>query len=145
MPWQLVSAQGFTFCVPADWQTADGRTWHGAGGSITWGTGVAPRQAVASGVVVLRVPANGAMPSEAAVRAAAEAQHGTRCSPHRFTERIGGTTANLFDTECEGQYHTGVQWDDPAVYFHGETGNAGTASLQLQVYRTTRFTSVGCP
>jgi hypothetical protein len=143
--WRLVSAQGFTFCVPGDWETADGRTWRGAGGSITWGTGFPPRQATVSGTVVMRVPANRGMPSEAEVRAAVEAQLGVRCSPYRLKESIGGAAADLYDTECNGQHHTGARWESPAVFFQGQADSPSAASLQLQVYRTTRFTTGAAP
>jgi hypothetical protein len=141
-PWQLVAGDGFTFCVPADWHTSDGRTWRGGGGSITWGTGAPPPGPVISGEVVTRVPV-GQMPSQGSLQAAAEAQVRARCSVNRFTERVGGLPAALHDTECDGRHFTGARWETPGVYLQGEAGDAWTASLQLLVYRTVRFAPTG--
>ena len=138
--WQLVTGDGFTFCVPPDWRTTDGRTWHGTGGSsVTWGAGAMPRREVVSGVVTMRVPAGGAPPSRAAVEAAAQAQLGQQCTTDRHAESVGGQPARLVDFSCQGQHNTSIQWTGAALYFEGETGDAREASLQLQVYRTVRF------
>jgi len=145
--WQLVTADGFTFCVPADWRSADGRTWHSADGSVTWGTGIPGPRDVVTGSVIVLVPVGGAgaMPSPSAMQSAANAQMRERCSNDRFAEKVGGRSATLFDNECDGRHNTGAQWGAPAVYFRGEAGDAATASLQLQVYRSTRFVSATGP
>jgi len=138
-PWQLVSAPGFTFCVPSDWRTSDGRTWHGAGGSVTWGLGTPPRRVGPPMIVEMRVPPGGGMPSPAAIQAAAAAQGAPQCSTYRRSEKVGGQVAELYDTECNGEHHTGARWESAGVYLQGEGGMDGTASVQLQVYRTVRF------
>jgi len=139
-PWQLVSAPGFTFCVPPDWRTSDGRTWQGGGGSVTWGLGTPPpRQVVRPVTVLVRAPAGGGMPTQGAIRAAAAAQGIPQCSTNRRSQPVGGQTAELYDTDCDGEHHTGAWWGSLGVYLQGEGGTDGTASLQLQVYRTVRF------
>ena len=140
-PWQLVTAQGFTFCVPPDWRTADGRRWQGADGSVQWGLGTPPRRALDSGTVAVRVPMGGGMPSPADIRAAAAAQGIAQCNTERRVEQIGGQTAALYDAECDGQHHTGAQWETLGIYLQGEAGGAFAATLQLQIYRTVRFGS----
>ena len=143
--WQLVTTPRFTFCVPPEWTTADGRTWRGAGGSLTWGTGVAPERHVVRSVQVrVRVPPGGGPPTtaEVAAAAAAQGQGPPSCSSYRRSERVGGQVATLYDNECDNRHMTGGLWPDAGVYFQGEAGDAVTASQQLQVLRTVRFLAV---
>ena len=148
VPWQLVTTPSFTFCVPPAWSTTDGRTWHGRGGSLTWGTGTAPvRQEVIRREVRVRVPPGGGPPTMAEVQAAAAAQGQgpPSCTSYRRSERIGGQVAALYDNECDNRHVTGAQWADARVYFQGEAGDAVTAFQQLQVFRTVRFPAASAP
>jgi len=140
--WRLVTTPNFTFCVPPAWSTADGRTWRGSGGSLTWGTGVAPvRHVVRTVEVHVRMPPGGGPPTQAEVEAAAAAQGQgpPSCTSYRRSERVGGRVAALYDNECDNRHMTGATWAQAAIYFQGEAADAVTASQQLQVFRTVRF------
>jgi hypothetical protein len=58
---------------------------------------------------------------------------------NRFAEVIGGRPADLWNNEFEGDFFTGAEWTRPAVYVAGESRDRVTATLQLQVFRTVRF------
>jgi hypothetical protein len=58
---------------------------------------------------------------------------------NRFAEVIDGRPADLWNNEFEGAFFTGAKWSKPAVYMAGESRDAVTARLQLQVIRTVRF------
>lgn len=128
--WRTVQATGFTFCVPAAWRPAgrarngvDARTWRGAGGEVKWGTGKYRSTRVVTRVVTVR--AGNPLPEPAGV--------------NRFAEVIGGSPADLWNNEFEGEFFTGAQWNRPEVHMAGESRDAVTARLQLQVMRTVRF------
>ena len=144
-PWRLVPTPTFTFCVPPNWRTDDGRTWAGDGGTITWGVGTPPARPVVQGdiVVVVPVPPGGGMPSQEAIREAAGSQL-PDCRSDRREERIGGQFASVSDAGCNGRHHTEARFD-AGVYLEGDTDLDATAALQMNVYRTVRFTSQGAP
>jgi len=121
--WRLVPAEGFTFCVPADWQATDGRTWRGATGYVTWRAG-RYSTAISSRDVV-------------APRAGEQSLSG--CSASERREEVAGHIARLQETQCRDGYHTGAIWEDEAVYFWGLATGSEASSLQLQIYRTVRF------
>jgi hypothetical protein len=128
--WKEVQATGFTFCVPANWRPAgrardgvDARTWRGGGGEVKWGTGEYRSSKVVTRVVTVR--AGNPLPEPPGVK--------------RFSEVIGGKLADLHDNEFEGDFYTGAKWTNPAVYVVGESRDAPTARLHLQVFRTVRF------
>jgi len=141
-PWQLVRGTGFTFCVPADWQSADGLTWRGAGGSITFassGSGpLIPRDVITSrpivvGEIVETLPADQLPTTIRTVPTFAG------CAERRLAETIEGRSVTLTDTDCGGDHSTSARWSNPALSFHGTAPSASSAQLQLQVYRTLRF------
>jgi hypothetical protein len=128
--WREVQASGFTFCVPANWRPAgrgrggvDARTWRGGGGEVKWGAGKYRSARVVTRVVTVR--AGNPLPQPNGV--------------NRFAEVIGGSAADLWNNELEGDFFTGAQWNRPEVYLAGESRDAVTARLQLQVFRTVRF------
>lgn len=129
--WREVRATGFTFCVPASWRPAgrarngvDARTWRGGGGEVKWGTG--SHRSVVTVTTVVSGPVS-AMPQPAV-------------QVNRLSEVIGGRVADLWDNEFDGNFHTGAAWNAPAMYVAGESRDRATARLQLQVFRTVRFT-----
>jgi hypothetical protein len=138
-PWQLVTGRGFTFCVPAAWRSSDGRTWRSGGSLVGWCTGRPPAQCPdVRGEINIQVITN---PSE--VGAARLAEEGDACSGQEFAETISGAAATLSEWHCNGHHVTAGVWPTLAVYLLGQTDDAVTARLQLQVYRTVRFTSGG--
>ena len=125
--WRAVAADGFTFCVPADWQQ-NGQQWRGGSAKIAWGTGEPPARTATTSEIVT-VPSGSAMPSRP-VRAP-ELQ--------RFKEDIGGRTADVFKNRYGSHYFTGARWSAPAVWMDGEASSGGAAELQIKIYRTVRF------
>ena len=125
-PWQQISAQGFTFCIPSSWRAAR-NTARGDGGRLRWGTGDHPRTEVAT--VTMTVPA-GSTPQIPTLP-------GRR---NRFSETIGGYVAEIWDNEYEGKFYTGAQWQTPRIYLQGESTNPTGRERQLEIYRTVRFT-----
>ncbi|MGH7662705.1 MAG: hypothetical protein ACRENI_00155 [Gemmatimonadaceae bacterium] len=133
--WQEVRATGFTFCVPANWRPVggspagdhDATTWRGDGGSISWRVGEYRPRPIRTEIATVRVgdPLPAASPGEI----------------RHFDEVIGGRRATLWDNQFEGEYYTGAKWVSPAIYLEGETRSRGSARLQLDVYRTVRFTA----
>lgn len=126
--WRLVRGEGFTFCVPARWRPAgeapspgaDPAAWSGDGGTVAWGVGAyRPPQ---RGVVVV------------------EERPGAPAEMRRFSESVGGASADLWDDRVGNRHFTGAQWARPrAVHLSGEARDARAAALQLDVYRTVRF------
>jgi hypothetical protein len=124
--WQQVSAQGFTFCIPTSWRATGRNTFHGDGGWVRWGTG--EYRATEVQTVTVHVPA-GSLPPTPPGR------------QNRFAEAIGGSVAELWDNELEGKFYTGAQWQTPArIYLMGQSGDLRARDLQLEIYRTVRFT-----
>ncbi len=137
--WQLAQGDGFTFCVPADWQSLEGRRWQWGSAAISWGRGTPPRRVLVSGTVRMRVPVGGAMPSQGEIEAMARGQVAAQCSTQDYDERVGGQSAAMFDVRCGDIYSTGVHWFGSNLYLQGDADDAGTALLELQIYRTVRF------
>lgn len=130
-PWQQVSAQGFTFCVPSSWRSVGRNTFRGDGGWVRWGTGEYRGGRRETGTMVVAVPAN-AIPSELPT------------PPGRFNhfpETIGGSVAEVWDNEIDGRFYTGAQWERPErIHLAGEATDARVRNIQLEIYRTVRFT-----
>src|SRR5688572_19673382 len=49
--WQEVQADGFSFCLPADWRQESRTSWRGGGGRITWGDPTGERRPFSVGRV----------------------------------------------------------------------------------------------
>ena len=64
----------------------------------------------------------------------------TGCSEDWFAETVGGLPANLDHSHCSSHHVTQAGWPALALLFVGETDDALTAQLELQIYRTVRFT-----
>lgn len=125
-PWQQISAQGFTFCVPGSWRASGRNTFRGDGGRLRWGTG--EHRSTEVRTVTVNVPA-GSLPPTPPGRY------------NRFSEVIGGSVAELWDNELEGTFYTGAQWRTPVpIYLQGESTNPRARERQLEIYRTVRFT-----
>lgn len=131
--WRLVRADGFTFCIPPRWRPVGGPagdgldavSWSGDGTTVAWGTGA--YRAPDRGVLTVEVRADGPRP-----RAPGEVR--------RFSESIGGASADLWHDRVGERHFTGAQWVRPRpVHLSGEARDARTAALQLDVYRTARF------
>ena len=133
-PWRLVTAEGFTFCVPSDWQSADGRTWRIGGAFIGWCTRTLAQCPQVNYQISGRIIRN---PNE--IGAAALENEGESCGADNSDEVVGGLSAVLSDWHCNGRHITEAYWRTPPIYFFGETEDAVMARLQLQVYRTVRF------
>jgi hypothetical protein len=64
----------------------------------------------------------------------------------RYTELLGGRTAEVSEWRFEGPIHlTEARWRDPAVYLRGETRSEMLAQLLLAIHRTVRFTPAPPP
>jgi hypothetical protein len=137
--WRLVQADGFTFCVPANWspsgrrsaQGHDAKVWRFGASSITWGTGEFRPRRVGTATVRVAVPAG-------------ESPQLSNLAPpgnvRRFVEVIGSHSAEVWDNQFEGKSYTGVILEEPMrIHISGEAQDRGIAALQLAVYRTVRF------
>ena len=131
--WRLVRGEGFTFCVPARWRPAgdppaagtDAASWSGDGGTVAWGTGA--YRPPERGVVTVEVRGDDPRP-------------GAPGEVRRFSESIGGASADLWDDRVGERHFTGAHWTRPrAVHLSGEARDGRAAALQLDVYRTVRF------
>lgn len=134
MPWRLVQADGFTFCVPPSWEPTSrprngmgSRNWRMRGGKLAWGTGVHRERIVETTTVIVEAgrPITPPVPS---------------MQVNNFRERIGGRQAELYDNYRRGVHYTGASWTFPQIWLTGEARDRATADLQLAVYRTVRFT-----
>jgi hypothetical protein len=130
-PWQQITARGFTFCIPSSWRAGSRNTFRGDGGWVRWGTGEyrgGPRE---TGTAIIAVPAN-EVPNLVPM---------PRGRYNHFPETIGGSVAELWDSEVDGKFYTGAQWERPTrIYLAGESTDARVRSIQLEIYRTVRFT-----
>jgi hypothetical protein len=142
--WKEVRATGFTFCVPGEWRSfgrarggTDAPTWRSGSSTITWGTGNYRGKVVTTTIttVVIEGRAAGGLPSSLPAAPAAPGR------VRQFSETIDGVTADLWDNEFDGVSYTGARWSTPrAVHVSGESRDVRNAALQLQIYRTVRFT-----
>lgn len=127
--WREVSAEGFSFCVPATW-SGNGRTWRQGGGSITWGVGTHPRPKTSTTVVAVRASEIGSLQSGGPP---------PDSDVQRFSEEIGGRRADLWRNRFGREFHTGAVWSSPRVWLVGESQDATSADVQVMVFRTVRF------
>lgn len=129
-PWQQITGRGFTFCIPASWRAASRNTFRGDGGWVRWGTGEYRGGPSETGTAFITVPANGPLVLPP-----------PRGRYNHFPETIGGSVAELWDSELDGKFYTGAQWQTPErIYLAGECTDARARDLQLEIYRTVRFT-----
>ena len=138
-PWRLVTTPLFTYCVPAAWQSSDGRTWRLGGAVLGWCTSATLTQCpdVTHEVTMeVNVVTPGQLPGPPQAT-----QFGTGCSGQRSADSVGGVWAQLGDWRCQGHHVTEARWVSFALMFVGETDDAATAQLELQIYRTVRFTT----
>jgi hypothetical protein len=125
-PWQQVSGQGFTFCIPASWRVTARNTVRGEGGWVRWGTG--EHRSTEVGTMTVTMPAGSPPPTPPG-------------RVNRFSETIAGYVAELWDNEFEGKFYMGAQWQRPApMYLQGQSTNLRGRDRQLEIYRTVRFT-----
>ena len=125
-PWQQISAQGFTFCIPSSWRATARNTFRGDGGWVRWGTGEYRATEFRTRTVTVRA---GAAPPPMPGRY------------NRFSEMIGGSVAELWDNEMEGTFATGAQWRTPTpIHLLGQSNSLQGRDRQLEIYRTVRFT-----
>ena len=119
----------FIVCLPAEW-TLSGSTWRRGPSTIRWGIGLYTDPEG-------RQPSGGPALSGEGV----DRQEGgtTGNVVRRFGEMIGGSWADLWRGRRGGFYRTGAQWTDARVWFAGQSPDAKTADLQLNIYRTVRF------
>jgi hypothetical protein len=139
-PWQLVTGRGFTFCVPASWQSSDGRSWRSGGSVVGWCT--LRDLAACPNVTAVTFEFTGTVTHDQSLPpATALAQGADACAADQLAETIGGRLATLSHEHCGGHHVTQATWAAPALHFVGETDDASTARLELQVYRSVRFTA----
>lgn len=128
--WREVQMPSFVVCLPAEWALS-GSTWRRGAATIRWGIGIYtdPDARPSSGGPALS-------------GAGIDRQEGGTAGnvAHRFGEMIDGSWADLWRSRRGGIYRTGVQWTDARVWFVGQSPDAQTVDLQLNVYRTVRFT-----
>ncbi len=117
--WQEVQADGFSFCVPADWRSSRQYSLEGDAGTISWGPGGAERRPFA----VATTPGQGAGGNWEA------------------TEKIGGSSAKLRRSLVGSSYVTGATWASPRVALYGDAPSIAAATRHVEIYRTVRFTS----
>lgn len=132
VPWRLVRADGFTFCVPQDWAPVgkpgkDGvaqQTWRSGAASITWRRGRYQPERVPFRVQAS--PSSGTQPPQ-------------QPDMRRMREAIGGFAAELWIADLRSRFTTGAEWEEPtALHLVGEARRRADAELQLEIYRTVR-------
>lgn len=130
--WREIAAEGFTFCVPADWR-GGGRTWRRGSAQITWGKGTHPRKQVAVVTETVVVPA-GVVPQP-------PSGPPPNSDVQRFNEEIGGHRASVWRNRFGQDYHTGADWESLRIWIVGEATDPAAADLQVTIFRTVRFQS----
>ena len=128
--WRLVTAQGFTFCVPPEWR-GSGRTWHRGNATISWGLGEPARREVRTELRTVPASQAGSPPAGAPPDS----------DIRRFAEAIGGRDAQLWRNRFGRAYYTGARWDSPRVWLTGEANGPDAADLEVTIFRTVRFTA----
>jgi hypothetical protein len=136
-PWHQVLGDGFTFCVPSDWNPADGRAttiaraWTHAGSTIEWAPGP-PLSRITSQERIVEIPA---------ARLAGSIEQPCPYASGQL-ELIGDGRAELAGCGRGREYETYAYWRDKGVHFAGTAIMSEEAALQFAIYRTVRFTSV---
>jgi len=126
-PWQLVTAPGFTFCVPASWRPNGEHSWVAGADSIVWGVGQPPMRMV-PGVVLGDAVTQPYILGRVAV-----------CHERDYVGRVDRSRAGMQDFRCPDRHYTFAQFMDPPVHLEGQAQSARAAAVELAIYRTVRF------
>lgn len=151
VPWRLVRAEGFTFCVPGHWTESGKQTWTGDGVTVRWGTGkhrtgTGPFTVtrvdtfVVGGGGMRRPPASdagrGAPPARGPVQTSSAADR------QRLAEITGGAVDGIWSQRQQQNFQTGVNWSGPKrVHLVGEAAVQLLTALHFEIYRTVRFST----
>lgn len=149
VPWRLVRAEGFTFCVPGHWTESGKRTWSGDGVTVRWGTGKHRRGTgpftvtrvdtfVVGGGGMRRPPvsdgARGTPPAREPVQAFSASDR------QSLAEATGGEVDAIWSQPQQRKFQTGVNWSGPKrVHLVGDAEAQLLTALHFQIYRTVRF------
>jgi len=132
-PWQLVPGAGFTFCVPGDWESQDGRTWRATGAVMGWCT----KDSVFLCPDV-RIPITdqfwGGYHRE---------RPSGQLEGRALAETIGGVDARLARVSYAGRYATAAMWPTLKLLMVGRSEGSSAAALELEIYRSVRFAASG--
>lgn len=122
--WRLVPGSGFSFCVPTSWRQVGAREWRGDG-SVSWGANAGRRAPFVISSVDRGAPPPPSRPVER----------------DRRRESIAGKEAELSILVVGSRHLTSARWEAPRLVFSGEAPSTEAARLQLDIFRTVRFTS----
>ena len=114
LAWRPVTAEGFTFCVPAHWRQESTRSWRGAEGSVEWSLALPRPQPVPS------LPPRPDGP-----------QYRT------FHETIGGERVTIHTVRLGFEFRAFATWKPPTIFFEGDSRNSGRWIL-LEIFRSVR-------
>ena len=129
--WRAVKADGFSFCVPADWRQRGARSWRGPGGSVSWTrtpTGMEEGKRV--GYVVAST-SSGPPP----------ASSGPAPQTSNSLETIGGLPVDVRTTSFESKFTAVADWKSPVLRFTGASTDRTGVDRYIEIFRTVRFTS----
>lgn len=134
--WQEVRADGFSFCVPADWRIR-GRFAERGTTLVEWNMGVPPQVGQETKLGTGEVRPRSFMGTDPA----------NPTESFRQNETIDGRPAELFREALastnaqalEPLYITGAQWLGPTIHFRGRAINLADSEVQFLIYRSVRF------
>ena len=151
VPWRLVRAEEFTFCVPGHWTESGKQTWSGDGVTVRWGTG---KHRTGTGpFTVTRVDTFGVggggmrrPPVSDAGRGAPPArgpvQTSSAADRQRLAEITGGAVDGIWSQRRQQNFQTGVNWSGPKrVHLVGDAEAQLLTALHFEIYRTVRFST----
>lgn len=127
--WHTVEGQGFTMCLPPHWKGDRGH-WRRGAASVSWGVGTPPM------ITEMRVVKLGGGEGESHGPVA----QGSTSEARTYNESIGGHNATLYWLSSGTAFGTLAIWTDPEMYLSGDAPDDATARLELDIYRTVRFT-----
>lgn len=112
--------------MPESWRRGRSNEWRGAGASVAWDLGRTPQ--MRERVTIVRSPTG--MPPRAP---------GTF---RQYTEVVDGQAAEVWESDTPGKYRSVISWRAPLVLqLSGNGTTRSEADIQLQIFRTVRFTS----
>lgn len=151
VPWRLVRAEEFTFCVPGHWTESGKQTWSGDGVTVRWGTGkhrtatgpftvTRVDTSVVGGGGMRRPPVSdagrGAPPARGPVQTFGAADR------QRLAETTGGAVDEMWSQTRQGKFHTGVNWSGPKrIHLVADAEAQLLTNLHFEIYRTVRFST----